>query len=289
MTLLATDADDLARWKLDETSPGVTTFPSPTFDHRLLGPFVDDIGGVNLHLQDTNYLAANSTNYSVGVPGLFGRPTVAFHGGNSTDQKDFLYSPPNTIKPVAGFTLSAWVLPYAFPGALQTIVCRGWVPGDPAGLGAGNGAWAAPFVSAGIFINNLSDGSWTVNVTVGGTQHELVVGGTAVDGSANRFKLRQNIWNHVGYTHDGAVTRTYINGLAGPTEARVGTVDWNGTAGGEWMVGGIMSLAAGGQHLDGAVTEVRIASIARPLSWFFDMYMSGGGSAGGGPPQVTFS
>jgi hypothetical protein len=80
-------------------------------------------------------------------------------------------------------------------------------------------------------------------------------------------------WIHIGLTYDGANVQLYVNGRLVASAANTGTISYD--ANGPWIIG--CPPAGTDQNFYGRIHDLRIADIARPLSWFQGVYTNGTG------------
>jgi len=82
-------------------------------------------------------------------------------------------------------------------------------------------------------------------------------------------------WCHLGGTWDGTTMNMYINGSLATSAAYTATIDYN-TSGspGQWYVGGIPGTSVN-QESSIIVQDIRVANIARPQSYFANIYYNG--------------
>lgn len=128
--------------------------------------------------------------------------------------------------------------------------------------------WSAPFLSFGIQYDTTSDGQWFFYITTAGTLKSV-----SMD---SNYPMPIGKWCHVGGTWDGTTLRTYMNGtLVGSTVPGGGAIDY-GTAGnrGQWFAGAIPGAATIAAS-PVIVNDLRIANVARPQSYFANIYYNG--------------
>ena len=92
--------------------------------------------------------------------------------------------------------------------------------------------------------------------------------------------LVTNTWHHVGFTYDGATLIQYVDGDAVKSTSVTGAVQW--TTANPWCVYGIADTSDTtspywSSILAGRVQRVRVASVARPASWWLNVWQSGMG------------
>lgn len=281
--LLAPDEFDVCRVTFEEPNLLMNRFPpigqtNPQI-HEVRGPFADDIGNRSLVLLDANYASQDSTTYQFEVPGIGNHKAFGSWGGTNTQQRDYIQGLTG-FHPAAPLTCSIWIKPHGFSvGRAESIFMCEWLPGwsgDTNNFVLGDGPWTSPFVSLQLYFTSDNDGSWGATVTIGGVAHSLDCR-TNVNGFRERVLPRDGIWNHLGFTYDGFFLTLFCNGLRGPTSQisspGFGAVDYNlGT--GLWVFGGNRSSLAGLDRLSASISEFRVANIARPISYFEQMYAS---------------
>lgn len=128
--------------------------------------------------------------------------------------------------------------------------------------------WSNPFLTFGFQTHSTSNGQCDLYITLNGTLQAAVRTPTS-------HVLPVGRWCHIGGTWDGSTVRFYINGTLSVSANFSGTIDY-GTAGnrGQWYVGGIPGTTT---NQDGPiiVQDIRVANIARPQSYFQDVYYNG--------------
>ncbi len=259
MPKIAPDLFDQIVWPLTETS-------GPYRNVGMLSP-----NDVSTDLTVVNAVQRTGT-------GLFGEncpqfpATSNFPTGSNTSRnyaagaKNIIITPP--------ITLSCWVYLRAYTTtAAQNIVGKEYRDSDL------TSSWATPFYAIGIdmFTSN-GGGDWGVNVATSAS--------TRVIQTVTDFPIPLNTWSHVGVTHDGTVIRAFLNGCqciyySGATQLNstaAGTISYtDGSTGfGYWKVGAITATGSTTKQEPMAlIQDVRIANIARPLSYFKKVYQAG--------------
>ena len=250
MARVLPDDDDVIVWKLDETSlPFANSSSSP----YSLG-------------SSANLVTANGT-VTAGCPGLFTK-CVRFAGfGNFPVGASSSYNRLETAGGSAGdvpppITVSGWVN------------VRSWHNGGD-GYGymlmkryRNDQSWSPPYVSLDFTMWNTVDGTWRADVTVGGTNQQLLM-------SATDFPMPLNAWTHIGMTYDGTVLKAYLNGaLSGTlTASPTGSIDF-GTHG-PWVFGAAANGDGSKQEGCYSACDFRVARIIRPLEYFKNIYRQG--------------
>lgn len=128
--------------------------------------------------------------------------------------------------------------------------------------------WSTPFLSFGFQLVNSNDGQLDCYITIGGVLQAALRTPTS-------YIMPLSRWCHIGGTWDGSTMKMYINGTLAVSSPYSGTIDY-GAAGnrGQWYVGGIPGTGTN-QDPPIIVQDVRIANIARPQSYFANIYYNG--------------
>jgi hypothetical protein len=238
-TRTATDANDIAVFLFNEAA-GSTTF-------------------VNTGSEAGNF--AYSTGTGVTAAGAAGAPfgtSLYMNGDTKSKTADGLFEPSTAV------TVSCWVSVDTYSsGAWGRIVYKSaktWPtfasPWTCLDLGLGGN------VSGGIYQNIPT---WVVRTNVTAVQ-------IFAPSQAKSMILKYD-WFHIGGTYDGANMYLYVNGRQVASSAITGTIDYD--ANGPWVMGS----PPGGtdQNFYGRIHDLRIANVARPLSWFQTVYRNGTG------------
>ncbi len=128
--------------------------------------------------------------------------------------------------------------------------------------------WSSPFLTFGFQTHSSNDGQCDLYITLNGTLQTQVRTPAA-------FPMPIGKWCHIGGTWDGTTVRFYVNGSLSASSNFAGTIDY-GTAGnrGQWYVGGIPGSGTN-QDSPVIVQDIRVANIARPQSYFANIYYNG--------------
>jgi len=179
------------------------------------------------------------------VPGSFVSPNHDGAGGAN----DVIVTPT--------LTLSGWVFVRRSPNFFAELFNKQYFL---------NG-WSSPFLTFGIQMDNTSDGQWHFYITLNGTLQSVSSGSNNV--------IAPGRWYHIGGTWDGATLIAYMNGSVVASSAFSGTIDY-GTAGnrGQWYAGAIPGSATV-QGAPALIQDIRVANIARPQSYFANIYYNG--------------
>ena len=127
-------------------------------------------------------------------------------------------------------------------------------------------AWSSPFLSFGFQTQNTSDGSLEFYVAINGTLQ-------VIRSNVNFFYLPLGRWAHIGGTYDGTTMRMFINGVQASQATVAGSTITYAPQGsrGQWYTGGIPGSSTN-QAAPIIVQDIRIANVARPASYFANIY-----------------
>lgn len=155
-------------------------------------------------------------------------------------------------------SLSGWVFCRRYPTGFGEIFNKQYFL---------NG-WSTPFLTFGFQMVNSQDGQTDLYITIAGTLQAALRTPTP-------FVLPVGRWSHLGGTWDGSNLKMYINGVLVASTVYSGTIDY-GTAGnrGQWYVGAIPGGPAN-QAASIITQDIRIANVARPQSYFANIYYNG--------------
>lgn len=140
-------------------------------------------------------------------------------------------------------------------------------------------SWATPFQAINITtLTSNGGGDWMVQVATSASTNVAL---TVTD-----FVIPFGVWSHIGITHDGTAIRAYLNGCqciyySGATQLNstaASTISYtDGTNGfGFWRIGAITATGSSNKEEPSAnIQDVRIANVARPLSYFKRVYSAG--------------
>lgn len=128
--------------------------------------------------------------------------------------------------------------------------------------------WSNPFLTFGMQFHTTNDGTIDCYITFNGVLQSVLR--TA---SYNAVPIGR--WCHIGCTFNGTTMKIFINGVEMATGSYSGVPDY-GTLGsrGLWYAGGPPGTTAN-QDSPTIIQDLRIANIARPQSYFANIYYSG--------------
>lgn len=134
--------------------------------------------------------------------------------------------------------------------------------------------WSNPFLTFGFQTHTTSDGQCDLYITTTATFQGSGTLQTALR-TPSSYPIPIGRWSHIGGTWDGTTLKFYINGVLSTSVNYSNVIDY-GTAGnrGEWYAGGIPGSTTN-QDAPIIVQDVRIANVARPQSYFADIYYNG--------------
>lgn len=127
--------------------------------------------------------------------------------------------------------------------------------------------WSNPFLTFGFQATNTNSGLVDLYITLNGTLQVI--------SNSSRYPMPVGRWFHLGGTWDGTTLKMYINGTVVSSSNFGGVIDFNGnSARGKWYAGAV----PGSGTIAAApiiVQDVRVANIARPQSYFANIYFNG--------------
>lgn len=128
--------------------------------------------------------------------------------------------------------------------------------------------WSNPWLTFGFQFTAANNGELDLYITFGGVLQSALR-------TPNRYFFPVGRWCHLGGTFDGTTMNMYINGSLAATGTYSGTPDY-GTEGnrGLWYAGGIPGTS-NNQDSPIIVQDIRVANIARPQSYFANIYYNG--------------
>jgi hypothetical protein len=104
-----------------------------------------------------------------------------------------------------------------------------------------------------------------------------------VDNITDNLVVQLYQWHHLGFSYNGSSLISYVNGVPLPSvETTItGNVLWSsvGPGSGPWFVGSHHSVQVSGNReaITGSVQDIRVSTVARPESWWREVYSKGTG------------
>lgn len=259
MTRINPDVNDQIVWLLNETS----------------GPY-----------RNTGSLSPNSSTTDLTITNTITRTGAGLFGGNCVQLPGTTNFPTGssatrnyaagakTINIAPPMTLSCWVYLRSYTTSNATTLI-----GKEYRDSSITSSWTTPFHAINIStLTSNGGGDWVVQIA---TSSSTNVALTVTD-----FPIPLGVWSHIGITHDGTAIRAYLNGCQ--CIYYVSTTQFNSTAAGTisytdgvngfgfWRVGAITATGSANKEESNAqIQDVRIANVARPLSYFQYVYSSG--------------
>lgn len=199
--------------------------------------------------------------------------TSNFPSGSSSTRNSLVGA--NTINPQPPLTVSCWVNVRSYPsGSNANFLCK---PYRDATI---TSSYTAPFNSIQFGLSSTS-GTWFIALCLSSNPSTQTVFSTS------DFPIPLQTWCHIGFTYDGTMIKMYLNGnqmitysgitqLAGLTTSG-NIVYTDGTNGfGAWQIGATQSAGAGNKEEPNTqISDLRVANIVRPLSYFQNIYKGG--------------
>lgn len=127
--------------------------------------------------------------------------------------------------------------------------------------------WFSPFLTFGFQSHSAND-QMDLYITIGGVLQTVLR-------TPSSYPIPVGRWFHLGGTWDGTTLRMYINGTPVTSSTPVGVIDYNNSsARGRWFAGAIPGSGTN-QGPPAIIQDVRVANIARPQSYFANIYYNG--------------
>lgn len=229
----------------------------PPDNNDVIVHFLNDSGPNHVNLGSGGALAPFNDygNPISGVPGLIGS-AYYLPGQAISPNHDGTGGGPDLL-PTPEVSVSGWIFIKRYQGITGEIFHKQYFE---------NG-WSNPFTSIGIQLSSSNDGRWVVYVTTAGVLRSLSI--------SFNYILPQSRWIHVGVTWDGTNLRAYLNGtLVGSSVPGGGDIDYGSIPRGLWYIGSVPgSSTVNGPSM--LVQDMRVANIARPQSYFANIYYNG--------------
>lgn len=245
------DANDEIVWKLDEPS-------APFVNSGTLAPAHD-----LLTLSSATYTGLPNPRLQVEGPFGAGSFAVEFAGSQSSAPRSYI-SGANTYRPAAPVTWSGWIKLHQYDGAP-------------------NQQWFAKQHTTGTW-SGSTFGSPVIQNRNFASQPEQWVGAFYKSGlvyvTAGPIDITQRIpigvWNHIGMTYDAVDARMYLNGDLVWITAETSAILYNTTGtSGPYFFGAVPSGSGSPEEPFYSVADWRIANVARPKSYFENIYRQG--------------
>jgi hypothetical protein len=259
MSRVLPDIHDIIVWRLNETSGAYRNTGS-----QLPNDATTDLSITNTIIRTGSGLFDNSCPQ---IPGTVNFPTGALATRN-------YIAGAKTITPATPMTLSCWVnLRYYNTSNNSTFISKEYRDSSI------TSSWTSPFHAIGITtLTGNSGQDWVVNVAINSS--------TQVSLTVTDFPIPIGMWSHIGITHDGTAIRAFLNGCqciyySGATQLNstsASTISYtDGVNGfGYWKIGAITATGSSNKEEPNcSIQDVRIANVARPLSYFKNIYKTG--------------
>lgn len=259
MPRILPDAHDQIIWLLNEQSG----------NYQNTGSFLP--GNATTSLAITNTIIRSGTGLFPGaaiqLPGTTNIPT-----GSSATRN--YASGANTVNITPPITLSCW----ANLRSYTTNNNSHFIAKEYRDPNLSGNSWVAPFQAINLTtLTTNGGGDWAAAIAINST--------TNVNFTVTDFPIPLGTWSHIGMTYDGTNIRAYLNGCqmmnnGNPTALTLAAAQLSYTDGtngfGPWRVGAITSTGSGNkEECNAQVTDVRIANVVRPLSYFQKVYSAG--------------
>lgn len=260
MPRIAPDLNDQLIWPLTETSGA----------YRNVGQYLPNDPSTDLSI--TNSVTRTGAHVFGGnCPQI---PSTSNFPSGSSATRNYL-SGASSVLITPPITLSFWVYLRSYTSSnAQGLVYKEYR--DPI-LNA-NG-WTSPFKAIGVTVFSTNNGQdWGGHVAIDSSTQAIF---TVTD-----FPIPLGVWSHVGMSYDGTNIRSYLNGcqmirysggVQTNTFPAAALSYTDGTHGyGDWKIGGVSATGSSTKEEPSAnIADVRIANVARPLSYFKKVYESG--------------
>jgi hypothetical protein len=238
-TRVAPDNNDIVVWKLDDSAaPFINSSTSPSAVSHAISDLATLSGTVLL--RQSSPFAVSGANGS-----------VQFTATNSGSPRNFI-SGANNFEPAFPLSISGWL-------NLRSYNTTGFVQ-HPINKQDTAGVWSGITFDV-VFMQNQSIGSSTYffGLSTAGAQ-----------GTRQNFTVPLNTWIHIGLTYDGSNQITYLNGNIVAQWSSTGATTWGGH--GPWWWGAIPAGSGNPEETAMSVCDFRFANIARPQSYFQNIY-----------------
>lgn len=206
--------------------------------------------------------AGNLTDYGSpisGATGVFGSNGYYVVGLANTSSRDGCDGA-NSVVVSPQISMSGWVFPRKTSSTsfFSQLWSKQYVFNN----------FVAPFVTFGSEMFSDGSGQFNIYITINGSRSQISSGAS--------YPLQAGRWCHVGGTWDGTTLKSYLNGnLIGTLVPTAGTIDYDGANTGPWFIGGVPAGSGNNQNGGFIYSDFRVANIARPQSYFANIYFQG--------------
>lgn len=260
MSRLLPDSNDQLVWLLNETSGA----------YRNTGQLSPNSASTDLTVVNsvTRTGAGLYGDTCVQMPGTSNFPT-----GSSSTRNNIVGASTITITPP--LTVSCWILLRSYTTSNnQTLFAKEYRNPSISG-----NTWTTPFNCFAIATGTGNGGGdWFVSIAPNSSSNTTF---TVTD-----FPIPLGVWSHIGFTMDGTNLRLYLNGCqmiyysSGNQFSTLAASTLSYTDGvngfGPWRIGAIQSTGSSSKEEGNCqVQDCRVANIARPLSYFKNIYAKG--------------
>lgn len=254
---VAPDNNDIVVWKFDDAG----------------APFINSSTSTSAPSHATSDLATMSGTINLQQPSPFApfgeNSCVQFIGNNSNSPRNYIQGA-NTIVPQSPVTFSCWlyIRTYNSTGFTQHYFSKQHT----------TNVWSGVFAQVG-----LQNRQYTSQPTAFDLFLASATGSDVVLDANNNIPL--NMWCHVGLVYDGANKFGYLNGNLVGQQAATGAINYG--ANGPWFFGAVQGSGnpEEGQY---SICDMRIANVARPQSYFQNIYRLGALAQGSGRPIINY-
>jgi len=181
----------------------------------------------------------------------------------------------NTIQPAFPMTVSAWVYVRSYNSSNNgSLIAKQYRDTNS------TQTWTAPFYAINISMLTTTSGLSWICQFANSTSTQISI-------QIDDYPIPLSSWSHIGMTYDGTSLKAYLNGTqcifyTGATQfnsvassAAISYTDGvNGS--GPWKIGAITATgSANKEEANYMIQDIRIANVARPLSYFQNVYKYG--------------
>lgn len=256
MPRILPDSFDQIVWPLTEISG----------NYRNVGSFFPNDPSTDLSITNT-IIRTGAGIYGGNCPQF---PSTSNFPTGSSSTRNYIAGAKNYI-PSPPLTVSCWVYLRSYTTAQNAAIFAKEYRDSSI-----TPSWTTPFTAIGIStLTTNGGGDWVASIA---TSASTVVSQNIID-----FPIPLGVWSHIGMTYDGTNMRVYLNGCqmiyySGATQLNstaVGAISYtDGVNGfGFWKLGATTATGSTNREESSAnIQDVRIANVARPLSYFKKIY-----------------